>query len=68
MTQNISLSCPRQCDWELLIVIVYYFQIWKKKELIIISSSRVISSYMGPMYFETPNIFNRYELTGFSIE
>ena len=29
---------------ELIVVIVYYFQIWNKKEYI----------YMGPMYIETP--------------
>ena len=37
----------------LLVVIVYYFQIWKIKEHHIIIS-RVISSHMGLMYFETP--------------
>ena len=25
------LSCPRYCDWGLIVVIVYYFQIWSKK-------------------------------------
>ena len=35
---------------------VYYFQIWNKKEHKIIGS-RVISSPMGPIYIETPYIF-----------
>ena len=48
------LSCPRHCVQGLIIVKACYFQIWKKKEHIIIC--RVISSLMGPRYFETPNI------------
>ena len=46
-------SCQRDCDQRLIVVIVYYFQNWNKKEYIIIIISRVISSYMGPMYIET---------------
>ena len=26
------LPCPRYCNWELIVVIVYYFQIWNKKK------------------------------------
>ena len=48
------LSCPRQCDRGLMVVIVYYFQIWSQKEQNIIIISRVISSHMGSMYIETP--------------
>ena len=52
-----SLSCPRHCHWELIVFIVYNFQIWNKKEHNIIIS-RVISSDMGPMYIETPYIIS----------
>ena len=55
------LSCPRYCDWGLIVAIVYYFQIWNRKEHIIIiissSSSRVINSHMCSMYIETPCIW-----------
>ena len=54
-TQYFFLSCSRHCDWGLIVVIEYYFQIWNKKEHNIIIS-RVISSHMGPMYIETPYI------------
>ena len=47
------LSCLRYCDWGLIVVIVYYFQIWSKKEHHIIIS-RVINSHFGSMYIETP--------------
>ena len=30
MTQNIFLSCPEDCDQELIVVIVYHFQIRNK--------------------------------------
>ena len=30
-TKYFFLSCPRYCDWGLIVVIVYYFQIWNKK-------------------------------------
>ena len=46
------LSCRKHWDWRLIVIIVYYFQIWNKKEHNIIISSRVISSYMGPMLIE----------------
>ena len=49
------LSCPRHCDWGLIVVIVYYFQILNKKKYNFIIS-RVISSHMDPMYIETPYI------------
>ena len=55
-TKYFFLSCPRYCDWRLIVVIVYYFQIWNKKKHNIISS-RVISSHIGPMYIETPCIY-----------
>ena len=42
-----SLSCPRHCDRELIVVQVYYFQIWNKKEHIIIS--RVINHIYQPL-------------------
>ena len=60
------LSCPRHCDQRLIVVIVYYFQIWNKEEHSIISS-RVMSSYMGPMYIETYYI-NRLHLFWESFE
>ena len=48
------LSGPRYCDWGLIVVIAYYFQIWNKKEHII----------MGPMYIETlysrPDLFSLF--------
>ena len=37
---------------ELIVVMVYYFQIWNKKEHNIIIC-RVISSHIGPLYIET---------------
>ena len=43
----------RYCDRELIVVIEYYFQIWIKKTLNV-TSSRVMSSHIGPMYIETP--------------
>ena len=46
------LSSPRHCNLELIVVVVYYFQIENKKEHIIIS--RII---MGPMYIETLKIY-----------
>ena len=49
----VFLSCPRQFHEGLVVFIVYYFQIWNKKELNIIIC-RVISSYIGPIYIETP--------------
>ena len=54
-TKYFFLSYLSHCDQELIVVIVYYFQIWNKKEHNIISS-KVISSHMGPMYSETPYI------------
>ena len=48
------LSCRRNCDQGLIVVIVSYFKIWHKKHNIIDSSSRVINSHMGPMYIEAP--------------
>ena len=27
------LSCPRHCDQELIVVIVFYFQIWNEKNI-----------------------------------
>ena len=30
-TKYISLSCPRNCNWRLIVVKIYYFQIWNKK-------------------------------------
>ena len=55
------LSCPRHCDWGLIVVIVYCFQIWNIKENNMIIS-RVISSHMNPVciiyiYVKTQNIF-----------
>ena len=44
-------SCPRHCDWELIIIIVYYFQIWNKKEHIIICW--VIKSHGSHVYWDT---------------
>ena len=52
---KVFLSCRRLCDQGLIVVILYYFQIWNKKENDIIIC-RVISSHMGPIYIETPNI------------
>ena len=49
------LICPRHGDQGLIVVIVWYFITWTKTEHIIFISS-VISSHMGPMYIETPNI------------
>ena len=49
------LSFARHCDWGLIVVMIYYFQIWNKQEHIIIIS-KVISSHMGLMYSETPHI------------
>ena len=42
-------SCPKHCDWGLIVVIVYYFQIWNKKE-----HNIIITSFMGPMYIKIP--------------
>ena len=56
-TKYFRLSCSRHCDQELIVVIVYYFQIWNKKEHNIIIS-KVFSSHMGPMYIATPNKMN----------
>ena len=50
--KHFFVSCPRHCDRVLIVVIVYYFQIWNKKKHNIIIS-RLISSHMGPMFFET---------------
>ena len=50
-TKYFPLSCLRDCDQELIVVIVYYFQIWNKKEHTIIINS-VISCHMGPIYIE----------------
>ena len=44
----------RHYDQALIVFMVYYFPVCKKEHNIIIS--RVISSNMGPMYIETPNI------------
>ena len=30
------LSCPRYCDWDLIVVIGYYFQIWNKKNTMLL--------------------------------
>ena len=45
------LFCPMFCDRELVIIIVYYFQIWNKKELNII-----ISSYKQPSSCRAINV------------
>ena len=37
-------SCPRHCNREIIVVIIYSFQIWNKKEHIIVN--KAISSYM----------------------
>ena len=44
------LCSLRHCDWGLIVVIVYYFQIRNKKENNIIISN----SHMGPIYIKTP--------------
>ena len=53
---NIFFSGPRLYDRELVVVLVYYFQIRNKKEYNIIIS-RVTSSHMGPVYIETLYIY-----------
>ena len=41
-------SCPKYNDQELIVIIVYYFQIWNKKEHNIIIN-RVISNHISPI-------------------
>ena len=51
-TKYFSSPCSWHCDRGLIVVTVYYFQIWNKNIII----SWVISSHVGPMYIEIPNI------------
>ena len=52
-TKYLFLSNPRDCDWGLIVAIVYYFLIWNKKKEHNIIICRVIRSHLGPTYIWT---------------